>query len=192
MEKVEKLIRPFLYDLNQISYDYTVGVTNIFETLGLIDRVPKKLWVKVCNTVKEAVIKTVPKKKMCKKAKWLSEEALQITEKIREAKGKGEKERYMHLNAVFQRIAGGDKKAFLSDLCKEIDENNRMRKTRDLFKKIRDTKGTFHAKIGTIRDRKGMDLTEAEDIKKRGQEYTEKLVKNILMTPITMMVTSLT
>ena len=88
MEKVEKLIRPFLYDLNQISYDYTVGVTNIFETLGLIDRVPKKLWVKVCNTVKEAVIKTVPKKKMCKKAKWLSEEALQITEKIREAKGK--------------------------------------------------------------------------------------------------------
>ena len=104
---------------------------------------------------------------MCKKAKWLSEEALQIVERGREAKGKGEKERYMHLNAVFQRIAGGDKKAFLSDLCKEIDENNRMRKTRDLFKKIRDTKGTFQVNMGTKKDRNGMDLTEAKDIKKR-------------------------
>ena len=111
------------------------------------------------------------------KTKWLSEEALQIAVKRREAKSKGEKERYMHLNAEFQRIARRDKKAFLSDLCKEIEENNRMGKTRDLFKKIRDTKGTFHAKMGSIKDRNGMDLTEAEDIKKRRQEYTEELYK---------------
>ena len=108
-----------------------------------------------------------PRKKKCKKAKWLSEEALQIAEKRRDVKGKGEKERYKHLNAEFQRIARRDTKAFLSDQCKEIEENNRMGKTRDLFKKIRDTKGTFHAKMGSIRDRNGMDLTEAEDIKKR-------------------------
>ena len=113
------------------------------------------------------MIKIIPKKKKCKKAKWLSEEALQIAEKSREAKGKGEKERYTHLNAAFQRIARRDKKDFLSNQCKEIEENNRMGKTRDLFKKIRDTKGTFHAKMGTIKDRNGMDLTEAEDIKKR-------------------------
>ena len=110
--------------------------------------------------------------KKCKKAKWLSEEALQIVVKRRDLKGKGEKERYTHLNTVFQRIARRDKKAFLSDQCKEIEENNRMRKTRDLLKKIRDTKGTFHAKMGTIKDRNGMDLTEAEGIKKRLQEYT--------------------
>ena len=110
----------------------------------------------------------------------MSEEALQIAEKRREAKGKGEKERYKHLNAVFQRIARRDKKAFLSDQCKEIDKNNRMGKTRDLFKKIRDTKGTFHAKKGTIKDRNGMDLTEAEDIKKRWQEYTEELYQKDL------------
>jgi len=110
--------------------------------------------------------------KKCKKAKWLSEEALQIAVKRRDLKGKGEKERYTHLNTVFQRIARRDKKAFLSDQCKEIEENNRMRKTRDLSKKIRDTKGTFHAKMGTIKDRNGMDLTEAEGIKKRLQEYT--------------------
>ena len=106
-------------------------------------------------------------------AKWLSEEALQIAEKRREAKGNGKKERYTHLNAEFQRIARRDKKAFLSNQCKEIEENNRMGKTRDLFKKIRDIKGTFHAKMGTIKDRNGMDLTEAENIKKRLQEYTE-------------------
>ena len=111
-----------------------------------------------------------PKKKKCKKAKWLSEEALQIAVKRREAKSKGEKERYTHLNAEFRRIARRDKKAFLSDQCKEIEENNRMRKTRHHFKKIRDTKGTFHAKMGSIKDRNGMDLTEAEDIKKRWQE----------------------
>ena len=113
----------------------------------------------------------------------MSEEALQIAEKIREAKGKGEKERYIHLNAEFQRLARRDKKAFLSDQCKEIEEDNRMRKTRDLFKKIRDTKGTFHAKMGSIKDRNGMDLTEAEDIRKRWQEYTEELYKKDLHDP---------
>ena len=112
-------------------------------------------------------MKTIPKKKKCKKAKWLSEEALQIAEKRREVKGKGEKESYAYLNAEFQRIARRDKKAFLSDQCKEKEENNRMRKIRDLVKKIRDTKGTLHAKMGTIKDRNAVDLTEAEDIKKR-------------------------
>ena len=134
----------------------------------------------VCDTVQKAVIKTIPKKKKYKKAKWLSDEALQIAEKIRKAKGKGEKERYTHLNAEFQRIARRDKKTFLSDQCKEIEENNRMGKTRNLFKKIRDTKGTFHAKMGTIKDRNSMDLTEAEDIKKKWQEYTEELYKKDL------------
>ena len=118
------------------------------------DRVPEELWTEVCDTVQEAVIKTIPKNSKCKKEKWLSEEALQIAEKRREAKGKGEKERYTHLNAVFQRIARRDKKVFLSVKCKEIEENNIMGKTRDLFKKIRDTKGTFHAKMGSIKDRK--------------------------------------
>ena len=141
----------------------------------------------VHDIVQEAVIKTIPQKKKCKKAKWWSEEALQIAEK-RQVKGKGEKERNTHLNAEFQRIARRDKKAFLTDQCKEIEENNRMGKTRDLFKKIRDTKGTFHAMMGTIKDRNGMDLTEAEDIKKRWQEYTEELYKKIFMTQITMMV----
>ena len=129
------------------------------------------------------VIKTIPKKKKCKKVKWLSEEALQIAEKIREVKGKEEKERYMHLNSEFQRIARIYKKAFLSGQHKEIEENNRMGKTRDLFKKIRDTKGTFHAKMASIKDRTGMDLTEAEDIKKRWQEYIEKLYKKDLHDP---------
>ena len=118
----------------------------------------------------------------------MSEEALQIVEKRREADGKGEKERYTHLNAEFQRIARRDKKAFLSDQCEEIEENNRMRKTRDLFKKIRDTKGTFHAKIGTVKDRNGVDLTETEDIKKKWQEYTENYTKKTFMTQITTMV----
>ena len=125
--------------------------------------------MEVCDNVQEPGNKTLPKKKKCKKAKWLPEEALQIAVKRREAKSKGEKERYTHLNAEFQRIARRDKKAFLTDQCKEIKENNRMGKTRDLFKKIRDTKGTFHAK-GSIRDRNIMDLTEAADFKKRGQE----------------------
>ena len=121
------------------------------------------------DIVQEAVIKTIPKGKRCKKAKWLSEEDLQIAEKRREAKSKGEKERYTHLNAEFQRIARTDKKAFFSDQCKEIEENNRMGKTRDLFKKIRDTKGTCHAKMGTIKDNNSMGLTEVDNIKKRGQ-----------------------
>ena len=144
-----------LYDLNQIPYDYTVEVTNRFKGLDLIDRVPEELWMEVHDIVQEAVIKTIPKKKKCKKAKWLSEEALQIAEERREAKGK-EKERYKHLNSEFQRIARGDKKAFFSNQCKEIEENNRTAKTRDLFKKISDTKGTFHANMGTIKDRNGM------------------------------------
>ena len=127
------------------------------------------------------------KKRNAKKAKWLSEEAFQIDVKRIEAKSKGEKERYTHLNAEFQRISRRDKKAFLSDQCKEIEEKNRMGKTRDLFKKIRDTKGTFHAKMGTIKDRNGMDLTEAEDIK-RCQAYTEELYKKDLHAKIIMMV----
>ena len=146
-------------------------VTNSFKGLELIDGMPEELWREVHDFVQEAVIKTIPKRKKCKKEKWLSE-ALQIAVKRREVKSKGEKERYAHLNAEFQRTARRDKKAFLSDHCKEIEENNRMGKTRDLFKKIRDTKGTFHAKMGSIKDRNGMDLTEAENIKKRWQEYT--------------------
>ena len=126
-------------------------VTNRFKGLDLIDRVPEELWIEILDTLQEAVIKKIPKKKKCKKAKWLSEEALQIAEKRREVKGKGEKERYTHLNAEFQRIARRDKKAFLSDQCEEIEENNRMGKTRDLFKKIRDTRRTFHAKMGSIK-----------------------------------------
>ena len=127
---------------------------------------PDELWMEVCDIVQETGIRPFPWKR-CKKAKWLSEGVLQIALKKREAKGKGEKERYTHLHAEFQRIARRDKKAFLSDQCKEIEENNRMGKTRDLFKKIRDTKGTFHAMMGSIKDRNGMDLTEAEDMKKR-------------------------
>ena len=125
----------------------------------------------------EAVIKTIPKKNKCQKAKWLPEEALQTAEKRNGLKGKGEKKRYTHLNAEFQRIAGRYKKAFLSEQCKEIEENNRMGKTNDLFEKIRDTKGIFHGEMGSIKGRNGMDTTEAEDIKKRWQEYTEELYK---------------
>ena len=136
------------------------------------DRVPEELWTEVRDIVQEAVIKTIPKKK----AKRLSEEALQVAEKRKEAKGKGEEERYTHLNAEFQRRAGRENKAFFSDQCREIEKDNRMGKTRDLFKKIRDTKGTLHANMGTIKDRNGMDLTEAEDIKS-WQEYIEDLYK---------------
>ena len=139
--------------------------------------------MEVRDIVQEAVIKTIPKKKKCKKGKWLSEEDLQIAKKRREVKGKGEKERYSHLIVQFQRIARRDKKAFLSDQYKEIKENDRMPKTRVRFKKIKDTKGIFHAKMGTIEDRNGMDLTEAEDIKKRCQEYTEELYKKDLHDP---------
>ena len=144
--------------------------------------------MEVHDIVQEAVIKTIPKKKKRKKSKWLSDKDLQIAEKRREAKGKGEKERYTHLNAEFQRTARRDKKAFLSDRCKEIEENNRMGKTRDLFKKIKDTKGNFHAKMGSIKDRNCMDLTKAEDIKKRWQEYIENCTKKIFTTKIITMV----
>ena len=141
---------------------------------------PEELWTEVRDIVQETGIKTIPMEKKCKKAKWLSEGALQISVKRREAKSKRDKERYKHLNAEFQRIARRDKKAFLSDQCKEIEENNRMGKTRDLFKKIRDTKGIFYAKIRLIKGRNGIDLTEAEDIKKRWQEYTEEQHKKDL------------
>ena len=137
--------------------------------------------MEVCDIVQKTGIKTIPKKKKRKKAKWLSEEALQIAEKRGEVQSKGEKERYTHLNAAFQRIARREKKAFLSDQCKEIEENNRMERSRDLFKKIRDTKGTFHAKMGTINDRNVMDLIEAEDPK----EWERTVQKNVLMTQIT-------
>ena len=152
-------------------------VRNRFKGLDLIDRVPDELWTEVRDTVQETGIMTISMEKKCKKAKWLSGEALQIAVKRREVKSKGEKESYKHLNAEFARR---DKKAFLSDQCKEIEENNRMGKTRDLFKKIRDTKATFHAKMGSIKDGNSMDLTEAEDIKKRWQEYTEELYKKDL------------
>ena len=184
MKTVGKTTRPFRYDLNQIPYDYIVEVRKRCQGLDLIDRVPEELWMEICDIIQEAVIKTIPKKKKWKKARWLSEEALQIAVKRRKAKDKGEKERYTHLNAEFQRIARRDKKAFLSDQCKEIEENNRM------GKKIRDTKGTFHAKMGTIKDRNSMDLTEAEDIKKKlictknsVQECMEELYKKDLNDP---------
>ena len=140
-----------------------MGVRNRFRGLDLIDRVSEELWMEVRDIEQETGIKTIPKKKKCKKAKWLSEEALQIALKRREVKGKGEEERYAHLNSEFQRIARRDKKAFFSGQCKEIEENNRMGKTSDLFKKIRDSKGTFHAKMGTKKkDRNDVDLTEAD------------------------------
>ena len=142
-----------------------------------MDRVPEELRMEVWGVVQEAVIKIIPKKKKCKKAKCLSEKALQIAQKGREAKNKEEKERYIHLNAEWQRISRRDKIVFLSDQCKETEENNRMGKTRDLFKKIRDIKGIFQAKMGTIKDRNSMDLTEAEDIMKRWQENTEPYKK---------------
>ena len=157
-------------------------VRNKFKGLDLIDRAPDELWAEVCDIVQETRIKTILMEKKCKKAKWLSEEVLQIAMKRREVKSKGKKERSKHLNAEFQRIARRDKKAF-SNQCKEIEEKNRMGKTRDLFKKIRGTKGTFHAKMGSIKDRNGLDLTEAEDIKKRWQEYMEELYKKDLHDP---------
>ena len=147
-----------------------------------------ELWIEVHEIVQEKGIKIIPMKKKCKKAKWLPGEALQTAVKRREAKNKGEKERYKHLNAEFQRIARRGKKAFLSDQCKEIEENSRMGEIRDIFKKIRDIKGTFQAKMDSIKDRNGMDLTEAKDIKKRWQEYTKNCTKTIFMTKIITMV----
>ena len=182
LKKVGKTTRPFRYDLKQIPYVYTVKVKNRFKGVDLIDRVPDELWTQVRDIVQNTGIKTIPMEKKCKKAKWLSGEALQIAVKRREAKSKEEKERYKHLNAEFRRPARRDKKAFLSDQCKEIEENNRMGKTRDLFKKIRDTKGNFYEKMGMIKNRNSMDLTEVEDIK-RWQEYTEELYKKDLNDP---------
>ena len=183
MKKVRKTISPFRYDLNQIPYNYTVEVRNRFKGLDLKDRVSSELWTEIHGIVQETGIKAIPKKKKHKKAKWLSEEDLQIAVKRREVKSKGEKERYTHLNAKSQRVARRDKKAFLSDQCKEMEENNRMRKTRELFKKIGDTKGPFHAKMGSINNRNGMEIMEAEDIKKRWQDYTEELYKKDLHDP---------
>ena len=173
MKKVGKTTRPFRYDLNQIPYDYTVEVRNRFKGLDLIDCL-MNYGLRFVTLYRRQGSRPSPRRSNAKgrTAAW---EALQIAVKRREAKSKGEKERYKHLNAEFQRIARTDKKAFLSDQCKEIEENNRMGKTRNLFKKSSDTKGTFHAKMGSIKDRNGMDLTEAEDIKKRWQEYTEEL-----------------
>ena len=145
---------------------------------------PDELWTEVRDIVQETGIKTIPQKRNAKKAKWLSEAALQIAVKRRDAKSRGEKERYFHLNAEFQRIARRDKKTFLREQCKEIKENNRMGKTCDPVKKIRDPKGTFHAKVGLNKGRNGMDLTEAEDIKKRWQEYTEERYKKDLHNPV--------
>ena len=150
MKKVGKITRPFKYDLNQSPYDYTVEVMNRFKGLDLVDRVPEELWTEVGNLVQEAVTKTIPKKKKCRKAKWLSEELLQIAEERRDVKGKGKRERYIQLNAEFQRIARRDK-AFLDEQCKETEENNRMGNTRDLFKKTGDIKGKCHERMGTIK-----------------------------------------
>ena len=160
---MEKTAKPFSYDLNQIPYDYTVEVRHRFKGLDLIDRVPDELWTKVHDIVQETL--------------QITEEALQRTVKRREVKRKEGKERYIHLSSEFQRKSRRDKKTFLSDQCKEIEESNRMGKTRDHFKKIRDTKGTFYAKMGSIKDRNGRDLTEAEDIKKRWQETQKNCTK---------------
>ena len=189
MEKLHLVrTRPFKYDLNQIPYNYTMELTNRFKGLDLIDREPEELGVEVRDIVQETVIKTIHKKKKCKKAKWLSEEALQIAVKRREAKGKEERENDTHLNAEFQRIASRGKKAFLSNQCKEIEETNRMGKTRDLFKKIRDAKGTFHAKMGTIKDRNGMDLKKQKTLRRGGKNTQKNYTKKIFTTQIIMMV----
>ena len=155
---------------------------NRFKGLDLVDKVPEELWIEVCNILQEAVTKSIPKKKKCNKVKWLSDEALQIAEERREVKSKGERERYTQLNAEFQRIARRQK-AFFNEQCKEIEENNRMGKTRDLFKKIGDIKGSFHAMMCMIKDRNRKDLTEAEEIKKRWQEYKKNYTKKGLDDP---------
>ena len=167
--------RPFRYNLNQIPYDYTVEVTNRFKGLDMIDRVPEELWMEVHNIVQEAMIKTIPKKKKHKKNRMIVWGGL--TNSWEKKRSKRQKERYIHLNSQFQRIARRNRKAFLSDQCKEIEGSNRMGKTRDLFKKIRDIKGAFHSKMDRIKD---INWTEAEDNKKRWQEYTEKLIKKDL------------
>ena len=182
-----KTTRSFRCDLNQIPYDYTVEVRNRFKGLDLTDRVPDELWMEVHDIIQETGIKTTLEKKKCKKAKWLFEEALQIAVK-RKVKSSGEKERYKHLNAEFQRIARSDKKAFFSNQCKEIEEKNRMGKTRDLLKKIRDTKGTVHAKMGSVKDRNGMDLTKQKILRRGGKNTQKNYTKKIFMTQIIMTV----
>ena len=157
---------------------------NRFKGLDLIDRVPEKLWMEIHDIVQETSIKTIYMEKKCKKAKWLFEEALQIAVKKREVKSKEENGKCKTLNAEFQRIARRDKKALLSNQCKEIKENNRMGKTRNLFKKIRDTKGIFHTKMGSMKDRNGMDITEAEDIRRGGKNTWKNCTKKIFMTKI--------
>ena len=169
MKKVGKTTRIFKYDVNPILYDYTVEVRNRFKGLDQANRVPDKLWMDVHGIVQETGIKTIPMEKKCQKAKGLSGEALQIVVKRKEVKSTGEKQKYKHVKAEFQRIARRDKKTFLSDQFKEVEENDGMGKTRHLFKKIRDSKRAFHAKMGSIKDRNGMDLTEAEDIKNRSK-----------------------
>ena len=176
MQKVGKTTRTFRYDLNQIPGDYTVEVRNRFRGLDLIECLMNYGWKFMTLYRRQGRRKRKKKKKnKCKEGKSLSEEALQIAVKRREAKSKGERERYTHLNAEFQSIARRDKKAFLSDQCKGIKENNRMGKTRDVFKKLRDTKGTFHAKMGTIKDRNGIYLTEGK-ILRRGGKNTQKYI----------------
>ena len=169
LKKVGKTTRIFRYDVNPILYDYKVEVRNRFKGLDLTNSVPDNLWMEVHDIVQETGIKTIPMEKKCKKRKGLSGEALQIVVKRKQVKSTGEKQKYKHDYAEFQRIARKDKKAFLSDQFKEVEENDGMGKTRHLFKKIRDSKRAFHAKMGSIKDRNGMDLTEAEDIKNRSK-----------------------
>ena len=158
-------------------YDYTVEVTNRFKESDLIDRLPEELWMEVHNIVQEMVTKTIPKKKKSKKANWLFEEALQTVEERKEAKSKGERERYAHQNTEFQRIVRRDKKAFLNEQCKQVEENNRMRKTRNLFKNIGDIKETFHARMDKIKDRNSKDLTESEKIRRGGKKTRRTIQK---------------
>ena len=176
-------MRSFTYDLKQTPYYYTVEVTNRFKGLDLVDRVSEELWTEGGDIVQGSTTKIIPKKKICKKAKWLSEETFNIAEEIRKTKSKGKRERYTQLIAEFQRRARRDKKAFLNEQCKEIEQRNRMGKTRDLFKKTGDIMGIFHARTGTIKDRNSKDLTEAEEIKKRWQEYTKEPYKKGLNDP---------
>ena len=184
MKEVGKTTRPFRYDLNQIPYDDTEEVRNRFKGPDLIECL-MNYGMRFVTLYRRQGTEPIPMEKKCKKAKWLSREALQIAVKRREAKNKGEREKYKHLNAELQRIARRDKKAFLSDQCKETEENTEWERLD--FKKIRDTKGTFYAKMGSIKDRNGMDLTEAEDIK-RWQEHRRNLQKKIFMTQIITMV----
>ena len=183
LKKAGKTTRLARYNSSKILYEYTLEVINRFKGLDLVNRGLEELWIEVHDIVQEAVNKIIPKEKKSKKAKWLSEEALQIAEERRQGKSKGERKRYTQLNANFQRIARRHKKAVFNEQFKEIKENNRREKTKGLFKKIGDNKGTFHPKMGTIKDRNGKDLIEAEEIKKRWKEYTEELYKKDLNDP---------